>query len=435
MSPLTLKPLYKHIAKLWNTFTGDSDSFDIEARIFHAIVIIATVLLTINGLTTCIIGMSAESVYAFAFIPVLWLMYYLSRYKGKPGLSIIILGAFGNAECIGVYFLTGGSNGDNLLMLTAITFILLAVAPKKQLKVWIPLNCAILVGLIFAEYLHPEWVTPLYDDSATRLMDQAQSYLIFFVLLVIIIMLIKSNYYTEKRLADLRELELIKSNEAKNKLFSIVAHDLRAPLASVQNYLELLKQVYLTEEEKSHIQENLLNSTKHTSEMLTNILSWSKAQMDGMSLNFVKVNLERSLNPTVALQQHMAKEKGIELICPEPSEMVVTADPDMLQLVVRNIISNAIKFTPAGGKISVSYEERDKECCIIISDNGIGIAKENHEQVFSLKSQSTYGTNNEKGVGLGLVLSKNYVELQNGKIWFESEEGSGTTFFLSFGLN
>jgi len=166
--------------------------------------------------------------------------------------------------------------------------------------------------------------------------------------------------------------------------------------------------------------------------MLTNILSWTKAQMAGVSMNFIHFNMHKTLQNTIQVQMNIAKEKGIELSFQEKCDMNVFADPDMMQLVVRNLLNNAIKFTPGGGKIWISYEEKDELCTIIVRDNGIGIAKAKQQEVFTLKSQSTFGTNNEKGVGLGLVLAKNYMELQNGKIWFESEEGIGTTFFLNF---
>jgi two-component system sensor histidine kinase/response regulator len=102
----------------------------------------------------------------------------------------------------------------------------------------------------------------------------------------------------------------------------------------------------------------------------------------------------------------------------------------MLQLIVRNLLNNAIKFSSVNGKIDVAITEQGKSCLIAIRDNGIGISASKKENIFSLKSKATYGTNNEKGVGLGLKLAKTYVELQNGRIWFESAEGKGTTFYV-----
>ncbi len=420
------------MAKVWHAAIGDSNEFSIESRIFHGVVLIASSILIINGFTSLLLGLTQMIIFTFGFIPILWFCYYLSRFCNKSKLGVLIFGLVSVSECIACYFFCGGSAGTTLLLILGITFVLGVICPKRQVKFWLLLNSAVLFALLYAEYRYPEWIRPMYENNQLRLVDYGQSYFMIFVFVALVTGYLKGNYYYEKHKAEEREVELVTLNEAKNKLFSIVAHDLRAPLASVQNYLELLKKVYLTDEEKDTIQDQLLNSTKSTSEMLTNILSWTKAQMEGVSLNFVRFNLNRVLHNTMQVQFNLAKEKGITLNYLDKSDMLIVADPDMMQLVIHNLLNNAIKFTPAGGKVSVVYKQNEEECMIMISDTGIGISKAQQENIFSLKSKSTFGTNNERGVGLGLVLAKSYVELQNGKIWFETEEGKGTTFFLSF---
>lgn len=421
-----------HIAKVWHTAIGDSNEFSIESRIFHGVVLISSSILIINGFTSLLLGLTQMIVFTFGFIPILWFCYYLSRFCNKNKLAILIFGLVSVSECIACYFFCAGSAGTTLLLILAITFILGIISPKQQVKFWLLLNSAVLFILLYAEYRYPESIHPMYENNQLRLIDYGQSYFMMFVFVALVTGYLKGNYYYEKHKAEEREAELVTLNETKNKLFSIVAHDLRAPLASVQNYLELLKKVYLTDEERGIIQDQLLNSTKSTSQMLTNILSWTKAQMDGVSLNFVRFNLNRVLQNTMQVQFNLAKEKGITLNYLDKSDMLIVADPDMMQLVIRNLLNNAIKFTPSGGNVSVVYKQNEEECMIIISDTGIGISEAQQVDIFSLKSKSTFGTNNERGVGLGLVLTKSYVELQNGKIWFETEEGKGTTFFLSF---
>jgi two-component system sensor histidine kinase/response regulator len=429
------KRFRRNISLFFNKCIGRPQTFSIESRIFHAVVIISSILLVINGFVSIYLGLGFAVMITFGLIPVFWYMFYLSRYKRKLHRSTIIFGIVTNVDCVVSYIYCAGSLGVTLIFLTVVTFVLSIICTKRQLFFWLPVNIAILAGLLLLEFHYPQTIKPLYENEGTRLTDLGQTYFMFFIFLSVVIYYIKDNYFREKRKVELRELALIDLNASKNKLFSIIAHDLRAPLASIQNYLELLKQVYLTDEEKEYIQINLLNSTKHTSEMLTNILSWTKAQMDGVTLNFVRFNLGDVLQNTVQVQLNIANEKGIELTYPLATDLQLFADQDMLQVVVRNLINNAIKFTPAGGKIVISYEERDGGCLITIRDTGIGIDTVKHPDIFSLKNQSTTGTNNEKGVGLGLVLAKNYVEQQNGKIWFESEPGNGTTFFLSFDFN
>ena len=253
-------------------------------------------------------------------------------------------------------------------------------------------------------------------------------------MIAVITIYVKKNYNREKELAYSRLLALEEVNETKNKLFSIVAHDLRAPLASVENYLSQLNNLDLNAEEKTMIEQHLLVSTRQTSEMLQNILYWSRDQLQGITANLKPVFLYKTLSQTLNLEQTLAKEKNILLNYTIDPYLKVVADVDMLELIIRNLLNNAIKFSLPESEINVGTIRKDNKCIITISDNGIGINDENVKDLFSLKNKGTYGTHKEKGVGLGLVLSKTYIELQNGEIWFTNNAAGGTTFFVSLAL-
>lgn len=249
---------------------------------------------------------------------------------------------------------------------------------------------------------------------------------------------IRANYDYEKASAAKRALaiqqhneELEKVNAEKNKLFSILSHDLRSPLNSIQSYLELLSFDILDEKENAVARQELLSLTKNTSDLLFNLLSWSKTQMEGVRSKPKDNNLSEILASTINTQHVIASQKDIRFENNIDKRLTALCDEDMLQLVVRNLLNNAIKFTPTFGKISITtFTDKDK-AVIAITDNGSGIPEEQQNEIFSLKIRSTYGTNNEKGIGLGLVLCKEYIEMQNGHIWFESQPGTGTTFFIS----
>ena len=164
-------------------------------------------------------------------------------------------------------------------------------------------------------------------------------------------------------------------------------------------------------------------------EMLSNLLHWSKSQMEGTNVNLLPVNLLTVLLGTLEMEKLHALKKEISLNYHIPPELKVMADIDMLQLVVRNLVSNAVKFTPQKGEINIDAQTEGNECKITISDNGKGITADKQEKIFSIKSEAAYGTNNEKGVGLGLVLCKEFIERQGGRISFESTEGLGSRFF------
>ncbi len=153
--------------------------------------------------------------------------------------------------------------------------------------------------------------------------------------------------------------------------------------------------------------------------------------MEGVGVNLCEVNLKQTLIPALSTQQTMAAEKCIQLEDEINDSIYILADSDMLQLVVRNLVNNAIKFTAAGGRISLTSKISNDRCLINIADNGNGIPYDLQGDLFSLKARSTFGTQNEKGAGLGLALCKEFTDLQKGEIWFDSEPGVGTTFYLS----
>jgi len=168
--------------------------------------------------------------------------------------------------------------------------------------------------------------------------------------------------------------------------------------------------------------------------MVTNLLSWSKAQMDGVTVNLVSIDLKETLHDILKTYRGIAAEKKVRIVDQLKNAVLISADKDMFQLIIRNLIDNAIKFTNPGNEISISDEIDDNDCLMIINDDGIGIPIDRQGSIFSLKAASTFGTKNEKGVGLGLVLCKEYIALQGGKISFKSTPGIGTTFYLSFKL-
>lgn len=423
------------IKKNWSALVGDELHYSLECRIFNAVSILAAVVASFNAIINFAIGLDLYGYLMLPLIAVLLFGYYLSRYKDKLNIAIGIFAISFNLLCGGTYFAAEGSQGVNLFTFIIIIFIISVVTPKKQFWIWIPLNFIFLAMLLTLEYLNPEMVKTIYVDQRHRLIDTAQTFFEVVLLISIITMYLKKNYNREKELAKNRLIALEISNETKTKLFSIVAHDLKAPLSSIENYLSLLNEMDISSLEKVKIEKQLLSSTKQTSEMLHNILSWAKNQMDEITVKLAPIDIYETLKYTVDLQKSMAREKEITLSFLTDKKLTVIADPDMLQLIVRNLLNNAIKFSLPGTEVVLSISSRNGKCIISVKDKGIGIAKDQQTLIFSLKRNATYGTNKEKGVGLGLKLTKTYVELQNGKIWLESELNKGTNFFVSLDLS
>ncbi|MCD6011442.1 MAG: rcsC 1 [Flavipsychrobacter sp.] len=219
-------------------------------------------------------------------------------------------------------------------------------------------------------------------------------------------------------------------NLEKNKLLSIVSHDLRSPIDSIKSYLELLAENVLTSEERAQVEGQLAEQTRYTSDLLTNMLSWVKSQMGGVTVNLVPVKVKEVVDLIAGNKLTSVARKGIKLTYSINSSLEVIADFDMLKIVLRNLVNNAIKFTKPGGEITIKAERKGSEVTISVTDTGIGIPADKQEEIFSTKIHSTYGTDNEKGIGLGLVMCREFMHYQNGKIGFESTENVGTRFYI-----
>ncbi len=231
-----------------------------------------------------------------------------------------------------------------------------------------------------------------------------------------------------------REVRLRELNATKDKFFSIIAHDLKSPFNAIVGFSNLMtEQIKLKDydgiEEYAEI---ILNSSTRAMELLKNLLEWSRSQTGRMTFNSEYLDISLLIRETTDLLKDSAQQKLISILVDVPSNMQVMADRAMINSVLRNLLSNAIKFTHTTGRIFVTAVQNRDECQISIRDTSVGIGKENISKLFRMdESFSTVGTHNEKGTGLGLLLSKEFVEKHGGKIWVTSEPGKGSTFYFT----
>ena len=230
------------------------------------------------------------------------------------------------------------------------------------------------------------------------------------------------------------ESQLKELNATKDKFFNIVAHDLKNPFTSLLGSSELLIQnIHKLDNEKIIKLAKILNdSAKSGYAILLNLLDWSRSQTGMLTFNPEKINLRKLINENILNQELSSVNKEIEVRSEIKEDIFVFADKNMINTVLRNILSNAIKFTPRFGKVIVrSIVDKDK-VIVSVKDTGIGISKENIENIFRIDAKfSVPGTENEQGTGLGLKLSKEFVEKQGGRIWVESIENEGSEFMFT----
>jgi len=231
--------------------------------------------------------------------------------------------------------------------------------------------------------------------------------------------------------------QLQKLNATKDKFFTIIAHDLKSPFNSIVGFSELLvekvkKNDYTGIGKYAGI---VLQSSERALELLMNLMEWSRSQTGKLEFNPEYFEIVKLIDDIADLFRDIAGEKAIVITLNLPSINPVFADKAMINTVLRNLISNAIKFTRPGGKIKISAHEKPGELTVSVADNGVGISKSNTHKLFMIEENNTTpGTNNEKGTGLGLILCKEFVEKHSGRIWVESQEDKGSVFTFSLPL-
>ncbi|QTA93516.1 Two component system response regulator/histidine kinase [Desulfonema magnum] len=247
----------------------------------------------------------------------------------------------------------------------------------------------------------------------------------------------------EKKLLELNA-DLTKTNAAKDKFFSIIAHDLKGALSVLIAGCELLSgSVRDFDRNKiENFSKEIIASAKNTLRLLENLFDWARSQSGSMAFEPEFIELKRLAERNIQIFQGNANCKKIELSLSMKPDTYVYADRNMTNAIIRNLISNAIKFTRRGGEVSISahsppvsvWDEETEMADFVevaVSDTGIGISEENIPKLLKIDNKyMEMGTEDEKGTGLGLILCKEFVEKNNGKIWIESELGKGTTFWF-----
>jgi two-component system sensor histidine kinase/response regulator len=430
MSPAAANRLKKYRAIV----IGDPQKFSLESRIFQTFSFFVLLILVFEVFFNIAIHMYVSAMLALAVFLTQCALYYVVRFKNKLQLAVIFSAIEINAIKGFGYYYNDGITGATLLLFAASLFILMSVSNKKLWPFLLGFNVVVVVSVIISEYINPDIIQKHYETRGEQFADNIVSYLVTIILLYVGTSAIRQSYTRQKNLTDEKTLALELLNAEKVKLFSIIAHDLRTPLASVQQYFSVMAEVDIDAEERAEMEKNLVETIGKTQDLLTNLLKWAKNQMDGTNAHLQAVQLSSYLQETTELFQTIAIKKDITLNTIADETITVKADPDMLQIVIRNLLNNAVKFTKPGGRIELKAIADNTNCIISITDNGIGIPLSRQADIFSLNTASTHGTQNEHGTGLGLVLCKDYTELQGGCIWFHSIEKDGTTFYISLPL-
>ena len=315
-------------------------------------------------------------------------------------------------------------NGGEYYLIVNLVVIIIYFNEKKYLILVSIVNCLLFIAVKI--YLNSGFV---YDTiSFGRIIFN-----ICWALLIIVLALMyfKNEQFSYQQQIEEKNRDLQALNDTKQKLFSIIAHDLRSPIGQLKNSLDLVSKEYMTPEVFKQVSTKLSTEVDQLHSTLDNLLKWSISQFQGITAVPEKIILSDLIQRKIKLFKQSVEQKNITIHF-EPAAIYVWADPEHLRLVLRNLISNAIKYSHPGGTIHVRASSVNNRAVIEIADNGVGM---NEEMKFSIFSSSILvsntGTSNEKGTGLGLKLCKEFIEKNNGQIRVESVEHKGSTFYIS----
>lgn len=222
--------------------------------------------------------------------------------------------------------------------------------------------------------------------------------------------------------------ELAELNNLKSKLFSVISHDLRTPLYGLRNLFKSVEQFDLPAEEIKVLIPDVVKDLHYTTDLMENLLQWAKSQMKGESLSPQLIDMNKLIHDVQQVVRLQAENKQVYLKTKADKPVYIYADKEMIEVVLRNLISNAIKFTPKEGEVIIDVKEEEELIEVLVSDTGTGMSEEAKNKLFGDEHFTTKGTSNESGTGLGLMICKEFLKKNGGNIHVESELGKGSTF-------
>lgn len=225
--------------------------------------------------------------------------------------------------------------------------------------------------------------------------------------------------------------QLAENNRFKDRLFSIISHDLRSPVVGLVGSLELVNEGLLSETEFRNMLPDLAHNINSIQSLLDNLLAWARTQMKGIAILPEAFHIRDLLDEKISMFKKQIEAKELNILNNVEADLQVLADKNMIDLVARNLLSNAIKFSVHGGTITMTSSRQKGYSLICIADNGIGISTDNLNRLFDAQTVSTKGTAGEMGTGLGLLLSKEFIQQNGGEIWGESVVGEGSKFYFT----
>lgn len=427
--------LKNKIKKAISYIFADNENFNLENRIILSSIIIGILISIFASVVNLILTTSFTAVLIpISLSAVLILVYYFMRFRKifKPFFPTIIIISFAGIAII--WLSNGGLNSSNIIPALIVLIIsMLAVSERAKFHVLLTF-LAFSLSIYLIQYYRPDLITD-FPSEKERWIDSVITLVYSSFFIYLIVKFLHKNYTQERIKVEESEKKLVQLNSNKDQFISMLSHDLRSPFNSILGYLEILKSNVHTYDKKTIDEQlNIINASTHnTYQLLEDILLWSTSQSGKIQFAPQKIYLNRIIQGILDFHLINASSKDITIVQVPMENVSIYADLNMLKAIIRNIMSNAIKFTDPGGKIEISAFNNDDHCIISIKDNGKGMSQETIKNLWDFSNLNPQvGTSGEKGAGLGLSLSRDFVLKHYGEINIESEVGKGTIFIVKF---
>ncbi|WP_236252765.1 sensor histidine kinase KdpD [Echinicola sp. 20G] len=424
--------------QLWQKLTLSDQEQELESRIFNAVAIITIIYLKSMVIFNYVLSQYLLSALLFITSIIILGFYLAGRSRKNYQWGIKVLAALSYPILALNFYLNDGIQGPTPYIFLMVHIIVLTLSERKTFWFWTIYNIVFFITLYFIHNFYPDLIANNYSSPEIKFLDQSLSYMACAIGMMAIISALKWNYQKQKIKNELKSVALTKANlnlhqnnEQKNKIIALISHDLKNPLLSITKILEMIKEGELSDEETKSIQEDLFIMASNTQKMAESILDWATVELKNTEPNYKRVNIKKKSEEVLNIYHNLAKQKGITLNTVFLGSIIITTDIDRLLLIIRNLLQNAIKFTPTEGKIDFSFNHKEHEIIIEVSDTGVGIPEHKLNSIFDMDFQSTEGTQTEKGTGFGLFICNENAKKIKGELNVQSEVGKGTTFTLS----
>lgn len=441
--PVFLEVLVRgRLQVFFDDIMGPQREFSLRDRVVNAGTFSATMISASITVADTLQGIGlVSSVFTFVLAGIFGLLYFMGRRRPQSKYIIIPFFIIGLLAIFYDWRFFYGLRGTSLLIATTVAVVIPVVLSGFKKFVALGLLFSLLIILYFYE-LNLQDSIANYPSRQSHITDLLVTYLLLATGITLLVSLVIKGYNDQRHQNKKLNKALVQTNDrlresigTKDRFFSIISHDLRGPVGSLSHLGDILASNFdeLSSDERKELVDSIQKSSEMAFSLLDNLLNWALNETGELKPRPEPLILRELIEENISLLSSSAAAKDINLQCSNHQDTLISADREMVKLVIRNLISNAIKFTEEGGEIHIGIDGPEKGMLrFYVRDNGVGISDERIASLFKSETYSTYGTSSEKGTGIGLKLCKLLVEKNKGIISLTSTEGQGSTFTVSF---